>query len=187
MPIGANQRRIQILIKYYDDYISLQAVFYNTSTANAIWDILPIQGKVQFWGDEMFFPIPVIAELEDSGSDIVSEGDLCFWPPGRCLCMFFGPTPISIEAAKIRPTGPVNRIGRLCSDYKQKIFSDVLTGDGVRKHYFIVPSGSTVRIQRVAEDPKCSKRTLRLMKFYILRLIQVLRNRLRGFARRTYC
>ncbi|MFX0197628.1 MAG: cyclophilin-like family protein [Candidatus Hodarchaeota archaeon] len=109
----------------------------------------------------------------------MNEGDLCFWPPGRCFCIFFGPTPISTEHGKIRPTGPVNKIGRLCSNYKDKVFSDVLIGDGVRRHYFVVPSSSVARIQKIGEEPKRTKRSLKVTKFYILRLMQVLRNRLK--------
>ena len=67
-------------------------------------------------GDEIYFGIPVNAELEESAQDAVDLGDLAYWPPGSALCIFYGRTPVS-TSSEIRPASPVNIIGRLLDDW----------------------------------------------------------------------
>ena len=67
------------------------AELYNTKTAEAIWQALPFNSKVNTWGDEIYFRIPVKIELE-AGQEIVNSGDLGYWPPGSAFCIFFGQT-----------------------------------------------------------------------------------------------
>ncbi len=38
-------------------------------------------------------------------------GDIAYWPQGRCLCVFFGPTPASRGPAPV-PASPVAVVGR---------------------------------------------------------------------------
>ena len=63
---------------------------------------------------EIYFPIPVQAELED-GQSVVALGDLGYWPPGQAFCIFYGQTPMSTPD-EIRPASPVNVIGRVGGD-----------------------------------------------------------------------
>ena len=42
-------------------------------------------------------------------------GDVAYWPPGKALCLFFGPTPMS-SGDEIRPASAVNVVGRLEGD-----------------------------------------------------------------------
>lgn len=67
-----------------------------TKTADAIWQVLPLSGSANRWGEEIYFAIPVRMELKE-GQEIVKPGDLGYWPSGRALCILFGPTPISRE------------------------------------------------------------------------------------------
>ena len=87
-----------------------------TKTAEAIWQALPIKGYVNRWGDEIYFSIPVSLEEEDA-QEVVSIGDLGYWPPGTAFCIFFGPTPIS-QGQEIRPASPVNVLGKIMGDAK---------------------------------------------------------------------
>jgi hypothetical protein len=105
------------------------AAILNTShTADAIWQVLPITGRVSRWGDEIYFPIPV--ELgEEQAQDVVERGDLGYWPPGRAICIFFGPTPVS-QGDEIRPASPVNVFGKLEGD--PAAFKAVRSGEQVR-------------------------------------------------------
>ena len=52
-----------------------------------------------YWQDksynEIYFPIPVEAEAENAAT-LVEEGDLAYWPEGRCFCIFFSLTPASL-------------------------------------------------------------------------------------------
>jgi len=85
-----------------------------TTTAEAIWEVLPIKGKANRWGDEIYFSIPVGLEAENA-QEVVSIGDLGYWPPGTAFCLFFGPTPIS-KGQEIRPASPVNVFGKIIGD-----------------------------------------------------------------------
>jgi len=78
----------------------------NPLTAEAIYNKLPIEGKANLWGDEIYFTIPVTMEAE-SAKPLVEVGDIAYWPPGKAICFFFGPTPASWDK-EIRPARPVN-------------------------------------------------------------------------------
>lgn len=90
-------------------------------------EALPISASARTWGDEIYFPIPVEAELED-GKEVVEMGDLGYWPPGNAFCIFFGPTPVS-RGTEIRPASAVTIIGRVDGD--ATIFRGVGSGEAV--------------------------------------------------------
>jgi hypothetical protein len=96
--------------------VSALAELNNSKTAEAIWNALPITAKANTWGDEVYFPIPVKAGLEDA-KEIVNPGDLGYWPPGTAFCIFFGPTPMS-RGEEIRPASAVNVFGEIKGDAK---------------------------------------------------------------------
>jgi hypothetical protein len=100
----------------------------NPMTVDAISSKLPIEGKANIWGDEIYFSIPVEVGAENQ-SDVVQLGDIAYWPPGNALCIFFGPTPASWDE-EIRPASPVNVIGRIVDD--PLIFKLVSRGDRIR-------------------------------------------------------
>ena len=86
----------------------------STRTAQAIWDALPISGRGNRWGEEIYFSIPVNLEAENA-QEVVATGDLGYWPPGTAFCIFFGPTPMS-RGEEIRPASPVNVFGKVVGD-----------------------------------------------------------------------
>ena len=94
--------------------IKITANLNDTRTAQAIWEALPIKGRVNCWGDEIYFAIPVKLAAENA-RELVSNGDLGYWPPGTALCIFFGPTPMS-QGEEIRPASPVNVFGKTTGD-----------------------------------------------------------------------
>lgn len=97
--------------------LKLRAVLNATQTAQRIWDRLPFEGRARLWGEEIYFPVPVEAELED-GQETVNLGDVGYWPPGQAICFFFGPTPGS-KGKEIRPYSPVTVVGRLVDEPKK--------------------------------------------------------------------
>jgi uncharacterized protein len=97
---------------------SMEAELNDTPTARKIAEALPIQARFNTWGDEIYFAIPVTADLDDSARDVVEVGDLGFWPPGKAFCIFFGPTPMS-KPGEIRPASAVNIIGQVKGDATQ--------------------------------------------------------------------
>jgi len=103
------------------------AELYNTKTADAIWQALPLDGNIHTWGEEIYFSIPVKIELE-AGQEVVDPGDLGYWPPGSAFCIFFGPTPMS-HGSEIRAASPVDVFGSLVDD--PKVFREVKDGEKV--------------------------------------------------------
>ena len=94
--------------------IEAAAELNDTKTAQAIWEALPITGRVSLWGDEIYFSIPLSCKLE-AGQELVSVGDLGYWPDGNAFCIFFGPTPVS-QGDVIRPASPVTVFGKVIGD-----------------------------------------------------------------------
>jgi len=94
--------------------IEAEAELNDTRTAQAIWETLPIKGRVNLWGDEIYFSIPLSLELE-LGQELVSLGDLGYWPDGNAFCIFFGPTPVS-QGDEIRPASLVTVFGKVIGD-----------------------------------------------------------------------
>ena len=104
--------------------VAAVAELNDTDTAQAIWEALPIKGRANLWGDEIYFSIPVSVELE-VGQELVNVGDLGYWPPGRGFCIFFGPTPMS-EGEQPRPASPVTVFGQVIGN--ASVFKEVASG-----------------------------------------------------------
>jgi hypothetical protein len=85
---------------------------------------LPIKSRVNLWGDEIYFSIPLSLQLE-AGQEAVSMGDLGYWPDGNAFCIFFGATPVS-QGDEIRPASPVTVFGKVIGD--ATIFRKVAAG-----------------------------------------------------------
>lgn len=110
--------------------LAIAAELNDTPTAQKIAQILPIEGSANVWGEEIYFDIPLQAELEPDAREEVDLGDLGYWPAGPAFCIFFGPTPVS-RGEKPRAYSPVNVFGQVVGDAKQ---------------FKSVPSGATIRI-----------------------------------------
>ena len=104
--------------------LKVEASLNDSETAQKIWKALPIEGRVNIWGDEIYFSIPVDVGLENA-KEVVSEGDLGYWPPGSAFCIFFGLTPAS-QGDEIRPASPVNIFGKIIGD--SKVFKKASSG-----------------------------------------------------------
>jgi hypothetical protein len=98
--------------------LTMEAELNDSPTARKIAAALPIQARFDTWGEEIYFAIPVTADLDDSARDVVEIGDLGFWPPGKAFCIFFGPTPMS-KPGEIRPASAVNIVGQVRGDATQ--------------------------------------------------------------------
>ncbi len=94
--------------------VAVEAELNETETARKIWEALPITGRANRWGDEIYFRIPVRC-AEENQKEVVDVGDLGYWAPGSAFCIFFGPTPAS-RGNEIRPASPVNVFGKVIGD-----------------------------------------------------------------------
>jgi hypothetical protein len=96
--------------------LRLNAFLADSPTARALADALPITGRAQLWGDEIYFSVPqVAADLDDTAATVVNVGDLGYWPTGKAFCIFFGLTPGSLPGES-RPASAVNLVGRVTGD-----------------------------------------------------------------------
>ena len=59
----------------------------------------------------------------------VEVGDVAYWPPGRALCIFWGPTPAS-RGPEPRAASPVNVFGKVQD--RPKDLRDVEDGEAIR-------------------------------------------------------
>jgi hypothetical protein len=109
--------------------VSLPAELNDNPTAQRIWDSLPVEGRANVWGDEIYFGIPVKADEEPDARAEVEVGELGYWPPGNAFCIFFGPTPASIDE-RPRAASPVNILGRVLGD--AALFRSVQGGTPVK-------------------------------------------------------
>jgi hypothetical protein len=114
-------KKIRILVSE----LIVEAELNESKTAQLILEALPIVANTNLWGEEIYFTIPVRTGLEQGAKEVVSSGELGYWPTGHAFCIFFGPTPVS-RGDEIRAASAVNRIGKVLSD--PKIFRQVKDG-----------------------------------------------------------
>ena len=105
--------------------IQAEARLNNSTTANLFWNELPVKGIVNLWGDEIYFSTGLQSDLESGASDVVSSGDIAYWPPGTAFCIFYGLTPASL-GEEIRAASKVNIIGKITGD--EEVFKAVPNG-----------------------------------------------------------
>ncbi|MBN1935014.1 MAG: hypothetical protein JW934_10135 [Anaerolineae bacterium] len=116
-------------IKITAGAVSVEAELNDNPAARLLWDALPIDGRTNTWGDEIYFEIPVSADQEPDARAEVEVGTLGYWPVGRAFCIFWGPTPVSTGDAP-RAYSPVNILGRVTGD--ATVFDPVRAGECVR-------------------------------------------------------
>jgi hypothetical protein len=121
--------RIKIMV----GELTLTGELNDSPTAAQVLEALPLEASGSTWGDEIYFDIPVNADLGPDAQEAVELGDLAYWPPGTAFCVFYGKTPVS-TSTDIRPASPVTVIGKLIDD------CEVLKG---------TPSGVTVRVEKI--------------------------------------
>ena len=113
--------------------ISAIAILNDGPTADAVWKALPIEGRANTWGDEIYFDIPVQLDEEEGASDVVQLGDLGYWPTGHAFCIFFGLTPVS-RGDEIRAASAVNIFGHI--EGEATVFKKVSSGASIKVEEF---------------------------------------------------
>ena len=93
----------------------VSAELFETECARKIYEALPLEAEINTWGNEFYFAIPVECAPDETYTLEVKVGDIGYWPPGRALAIFFGPTPASTGPDPV-PASEVNLVGRLLDD-----------------------------------------------------------------------
>ena len=93
---------------------TIKAKLNNTETAKIIYNTLPLTSKVNKWGDEIYFSIPIKIK-EEKPTNNLEIGDIAYWQPGNAFCIFFGRTPASTNN-KPKAASSVTIFGKITSN-----------------------------------------------------------------------
>ena len=83
---------------------------------------LPFTLELNVWGDEIYTSSSPINVSEENAESPVSLNDVAYWPTGKAICLFYGPTPIG-KKNEITPASPVNVIGKIIDPDKSVLDS----------------------------------------------------------------
>jgi hypothetical protein len=83
----------------------------DSPAAKQLLEALPLKLHMSRWGDEYYGDCGLQIDLDDSAREFVEIGEIAYWPPGKALCFFFGPTPASTDA-RPRAASAVQPVGR---------------------------------------------------------------------------
>jgi hypothetical protein len=95
--------------------INFGGILNDSQAASEIYNNLPVESDLSVWGKEIYFNLGFKA-ASDSATMELAVGDIGYWPQGKSLCVFFGPTPLSEEEDKPIPASPVVVVGKIDSE-----------------------------------------------------------------------
>lgn len=101
---------VSLIILELDDHNS-------PKTVNDFIEKLPFTVDLNVWGDEIYTSESPIIQPEESAKSLVQLNDVAYWPTGKAICLFYGPTPIG-KPGEITPASPVNILGKIISPDK---------------------------------------------------------------------
>ena len=90
---------------------------HSPNTVKAFVEKLPFTVKLNIWGEEVYSSESPIQISEENAKSPVELYDVAYWPSGKAICLFYGPTPIG-KKGEITPASPVNVIGKIISPDK---------------------------------------------------------------------
>jgi len=90
---------------------------YSPYTVKQFVEHLPFSLTMNVWGDEIYTSESPVDVPEENAQSPVSLYDVAYWPTGKAICLFFGPTPIG-KKDEITPASPVNVIGKILTTDK---------------------------------------------------------------------
>lgn len=99
------------------EVLNFEVIFFDNEISRTIKNSLPLTSKVDKWGDEIYFETDIDVPEGNCTLD-VDAGSLSYWPQGKCLCLFYGPTPLS-EGEKPIPASPVINVGEFKTKPKE--------------------------------------------------------------------
>lgn len=95
-------------------------------TVKAFIDNLPLTVGINSWGEELYTNETPVKVGEENAKPLVDLMDVAYWPQGKAICLFFGPTPIG-KKGEIRAYSPVNVMGKIKNTDK-KFLKDISGG-----------------------------------------------------------
>jgi hypothetical protein len=95
-------------------------------TISSFLDFLPLSVEVHVWGEELYTDETPVKVGPENPKSLVDVMDVAYWPQGKAICLFFGPTPIG-KSDEIKPYSPVNVMGKIAKTDKN-FLKDVRDG-----------------------------------------------------------
>jgi hypothetical protein len=94
--------------------------FLSPRTIESVLRILPIEGRIAKWKEEVYFEIPLKLGGEKLKSN-VETGTIAYWPMGSAICIFYG---------KSQPYSPVSVLGKITKNLE--VFKSVKEGAKIK-------------------------------------------------------
>ncbi|MEE8180812.1 MAG: cyclophilin-like family protein [Nitrosopumilaceae archaeon] len=111
------KHKVEVVISKSDN-IEIELDDSNSpNTIKKFVDNLPFTVGLNLWGEEIYTDESPIQAKEENAKPLVELNDVAYWPTGKAICLFFGPTPIG-KKGEIKPYSPVNVIGRIINPDK---------------------------------------------------------------------
>ena len=107
---------IKVTIQNHSILLELNDV-NSPKTVKDFVEKLPFTVDLNVWGDEIYTSESPISQPEENAKTPVELNDVAYWPTGKAICLFFGPTPIG-NPGEITPASPVNILGKIISPEK---------------------------------------------------------------------
>jgi uncharacterized protein len=90
----------------------MQVELFDAPAARKVAEALPLSIHMSRWGDEYYGNADLDIPEDATGRELMSVGEIAYWPPGKALCIFFGRTPVSTDerpraASTVLPVGRV--------------------------------------------------------------------------------
>ena len=127
------KKQIRVIFQAIKKEISVELDdSYSPKTVETFLENLPIEVSIHRWGDELYTEKTKISEEPENAKINVKLFDVAYWPEGKALCLFFGPTPIS-KAGEILAYSPVNIVGKIIAhnNEEQDILNKIRDGERV--------------------------------------------------------
>jgi hypothetical protein len=102
---------------------------HSPNTVQEFIQKLPFTVTLNVWGDEIYTSKSPISQPEENAKSPVELNDVAYWPTGKAICLFYGPTPIG-KPGEITPASPVNIVGKIITPDKtilDKVHSEHVT------------------------------------------------------------
>lgn len=127
-------QRIMRIVKYTIEVVipnvqNINLELNDSTSPNTVKEFvssLPFSVGLNLWGEEIYTDESPIDAKEENAKPLVELNDVAYWPTGRAICLFLGPTPIGKEG-EIKPYSPVNVIGKIL-DADNKVLTKIQAG-----------------------------------------------------------
>lgn len=88
----------------------------DSDISNTIWLSLPFKAQTNMLGNQIYFEMPLDANISGDMDTVFDIGDITYWPKVNAICIFFGPTPFSGEDGRPVSKFPLIKIGKILGD-----------------------------------------------------------------------